>query len=36
MWKIFGVWSFDLSGRTAYLYSLAVLFVLLRADAPRS
>ncbi|MET0205097.1 MAG: branched-chain amino acid ABC transporter permease [Casimicrobiaceae bacterium] len=28
MWKIFGVWSFDISGRTAYLYSLAVLFVL--------
>ena len=28
MWKIFGAWSFDIGGRTAYLYSLAVLFVL--------
>jgi branched-chain amino acid transport system permease protein len=28
MWKIFGVWSFDIGGRTAYLYSLGVLFVL--------
>jgi branched-chain amino acid transport system permease protein len=26
MWKLFGVFSFDLGGRTAYLYSLAVLF----------
>jgi branched-chain amino acid transport system permease protein len=28
MSKIFGLWSFDLSGRTAFLYSLAVTFVL--------
>jgi len=28
MGKILGVWSFDIGGRTAYLYSLAVLFVL--------
>src|SRR5262249_48405139 len=26
--KILGLWSLDLEGRTAYLYSLAVLFVL--------
>jgi branched-chain amino acid transport system permease protein len=28
MSKIFGLWSFDLSGRTAFLYSLAVTFLL--------
>ena len=28
MWPIFGLYRFDLWGRTAYLYSLAVLFVL--------
>jgi len=28
MGRILGVWSFDIGGRTAYLYSLAVLFVL--------
>jgi branched-chain amino acid transport system permease protein len=28
MSKLFGVWSFDLTGSTAYLYSLAVLFVM--------
>jgi branched-chain amino acid transport system permease protein len=28
MWKLFGVFPFDLSGRTAYLYSLAVLFLV--------
>ena len=28
MGKLFGVWGFDLSGRTAYLYSLAVTFLL--------
>ena len=28
MWKIFGAWSFDIGGRTAYLYSLGVVFVL--------
>jgi branched-chain amino acid transport system permease protein len=28
MWKLFGVFSFDLAGRTAYLYSLAVLFLV--------
>ena len=28
VWPVFGIWSFDLYGRTAYLYSLAVLFVL--------
>jgi branched-chain amino acid transport system permease protein len=27
MWKIFGVFGFDLMGRTAYLYSLGVLFL---------
>jgi branched-chain amino acid transport system permease protein len=26
MWKLFGVFPFDLGGKTAYLYSLAVLF----------
>ncbi|HWA12251.1 MAG TPA: branched-chain amino acid ABC transporter permease [Burkholderiales bacterium] len=28
MWKLLGVFSFDLKGRTAYLYSLVVLFLL--------
>jgi branched-chain amino acid transport system permease protein len=28
MSKIFGLWGFDLSGRTAFLYSLAVTFLL--------
>jgi branched-chain amino acid transport system permease protein len=28
VWPVFGIWRFDLFGRTAYLYSLAVLFVL--------
>ena len=28
MWKLFGVLAFDMGGRTAYLYSLAVLFIL--------
>ena len=28
MWKLFGLFSFDLTGTTAYLYSLGVLFVL--------
>ena len=28
MWKVLGLFSFDLTGSTAYLYSLAVLFVL--------
>jgi branched-chain amino acid transport system permease protein len=28
MGKVFGLYSFDLSGTTAYLYSLGVLFVL--------
>jgi len=28
MWKLFGRFSFDLTGTTAYLYSLGVLFVL--------
>ena len=28
MWKVFGLWGFDLSGRTAFLYSLAVTFLL--------
>jgi len=28
MWKVLGLWSFDLGGRTAFLYSVAVLFVL--------
>src|SRR5258708_19829329 len=27
MWKLFGVFQFDLYGTTAYTYSLAVLFV---------
>ena len=28
MWKLFGLFSFDLTGTTAYLYSLGVLLVL--------
>jgi branched-chain amino acid transport system permease protein len=28
MWKLLGLFSFDLRGRTAYLYSLVALFVL--------
>jgi len=28
MWKVLGLWSFDLGGRTACFYSLAVLFGL--------
>jgi branched-chain amino acid transport system permease protein len=28
MWKVLGLFSFDLTGSTAYLYSLTVLFVL--------
>jgi branched-chain amino acid transport system permease protein len=28
MWKLFGVAAFDMGGRTAYLYSLAVLFIV--------
>jgi branched-chain amino acid transport system permease protein len=28
MWKVLGLFAFDLTGSTAYLYSLAVLFVL--------
>jgi len=28
MGKLLGIWSFDLTGTTAYVYSLAVLFVL--------
>ena len=28
MWPVLGTWRFDLFGSTAYLYSLAVLFVL--------
>ena len=28
MWKLLGVFDFDLSGRTAYVYSLIVLFAL--------
>jgi branched-chain amino acid transport system permease protein len=28
MWKILGLYSFDIGGRTAYLYSLVVVFVL--------
>lgn len=27
VWPIFGIWSFDLYGRTAYIYSTAVLFL---------
>jgi branched-chain amino acid transport system permease protein len=28
MWKLLGIWSFDIGGRTAFLYSLAVAFAL--------
>jgi branched-chain amino acid transport system permease protein len=28
MWKLFGVFPFDIGGRTAYLYSLTVLFIV--------
>jgi branched-chain amino acid transport system permease protein len=28
VWPLLGIWRFDLYGRTAYLYSLAVLFLL--------
>ena len=28
VWPVLGLWRFDLFGRTAYLYSLAVLFLL--------
>ena len=28
VWPVLGTWRFDLYGRVAYLYSLAVLFVL--------
>ena len=28
MWKILGSWSFDIGGRTAYIYSLVVLFLM--------
>jgi len=28
MWRVFGAFSFDLAGRTAYLYTLAVVFVV--------
>jgi branched-chain amino acid transport system permease protein len=28
VWPVLGIWRFDLHGRTAYLYSLAALFVL--------
>jgi len=28
MWKVLGLYAFDLAGSTAYLYSLAVVFVL--------
>jgi branched-chain amino acid transport system permease protein len=28
IWKLFGIFDFDLWGRTAYLYSLAVLFLI--------
>ena len=28
MWKLFGLFAFDFAGRTAYLYSLAVLFLV--------
>lgn len=28
MWEIFGIWRFDLFGRTAFVYSLTVLFLL--------
>jgi len=28
MWKVLGLWSFDLAGTTAYVYSAVVLFLL--------
>jgi branched-chain amino acid transport system permease protein len=28
MWKVLGLWSFDLTGSTAYVYSAVVLFLL--------
>ena len=28
MWKLFGVFAFDIGGKTAYVYSLVVLFIL--------
>jgi branched-chain amino acid transport system permease protein len=28
MWKVLGLWSFDIAGRTAYAYSLVVVFIL--------
>jgi branched-chain amino acid transport system permease protein len=28
LWPIFGIWSFDLYGRTSYVYSLIVLFLI--------
>jgi branched-chain amino acid transport system permease protein len=28
MWKLLGLWSFDMAGRTAYVYSLVVVFLL--------
>lgn len=31
MWKVLGLFSFDLLGRTAYIYSFAVLFLLFLA-----
>jgi branched-chain amino acid transport system permease protein len=31
MWKVLGLWSFDLTGSTAYAYSAVVLFVLFAA-----
>ena len=34
MGKLFGLYSFDLRGNTAYLYSLGVLFVAVRRCAP--
>ena len=33
MWKLFGIFPFDLYGTTAYAYSLAVLFLLLPGGA---
>ena len=34
MWKLFGVFSFDLTGSTAYLYSLGVAVRAVRRRAP--
>jgi branched-chain amino acid transport system permease protein len=31
MWKLFGVFPFDIGGKTAYVYSLVVLFILFLA-----